>query len=268
MTVLITGAAGGLGRALSVECAALGYDLFLTDLREADLQLLRTGIKRRFDVCVRIHSCDLTNTKELSLLFERLDRESIMLDMLLNVAGVDFEGGFLERENEQLLQIVRLNIAATLAVTREALLRRRPEARFYIVFISSLASLYPMPLKATYAASKRFLSDFACALGEELRRQDVHILTVCPGGLPTTAEAVSGIEAQGFWGNITTNRPETVARTVLRKVRRGRKMYIPGAVNCVLGVAGHIVPRTLTARMLYRRWNAAQNRRWNRVRGQ
>ena len=48
MNVLITGAAGGLGRAMAVECAGRGYNLFLTDLNGGSLRLIKEGLERRF----------------------------------------------------------------------------------------------------------------------------------------------------------------------------------------------------------------------------
>ena len=59
-----------------------------------------------------------------------------------------------------LQRIVALNDEGTLRVTHAVLQRSNPDARFCIVVVSSLAALFPMPLKATYAASKRFLMDF------------------------------------------------------------------------------------------------------------
>lgn len=46
MNVLITGAAGGLGRAMAVECGRRGYDMFLTDVNEDGLRRVQTGLNR------------------------------------------------------------------------------------------------------------------------------------------------------------------------------------------------------------------------------
>ena len=50
MNVLITGASGGLGRAIAAECASRGYNLFLTDINEEGLKLLRSGLERQYSV--------------------------------------------------------------------------------------------------------------------------------------------------------------------------------------------------------------------------
>ena len=228
---MITGAAGGLGRAFAVECAKRGYDLFLTDINDAGLKRIANGINSRYPVTVLTKSCDLTQDTDVDALFQFARENEIAFDMLLNIAGVDFEGGFSQRSTQSVTTIVRLNIEATLRVTHGALEARSEGKPFYIIFVSSLASFYPMPLKATYAASKGFLREFACALGQELKSEGVKVLTLCPAGLATTPEAVSGIAAQGFWGSVTTNRMETMIRRTISKVLKGHSIYIPGFIN-------------------------------------
>ena len=259
MIALITGASGGLGRTMAAECARRGYDLYLTDLKEQPLCDLARGITRQYGVNVHTHACDLTDQVAANTLFGRLDAEGIRLNLLLNIAGVDYEGAFLSRESETLIKIVQLNIEATMRVTHAAL-KRRAEGAFHIINVSSLASLYPIPLKATYAASKRFLLDFSMALGHELACENVHVLALCPGGLPTTKEALSGIEAQGFWGRATTNELSAVARNTLSRALKNKRVYIPGVVNRALSIAGKLIPDAWIARMLYARWNAAQQK--------
>lgn len=260
MNVIITGASGGLGRALSAECARRGYNLFLTDINEAGLQSLRSGLERQYGILVAARACDLTNDDSVSALLDFTVTCGFRFDMLINVAGVDFEGGFLERERKKVLDIVSLNIAATLRMTHGVLSRRGSQKRFYLIFVSSLASMYPMPLKATYAASKRFLLDFAMALRQELRPQNVKVLALCPAGLPTTEESLRGIEAQGIWGSATTNRVESVARNTVENALRGRSLYIPGFINYALYLCGKLVPRSAIAAILYKRWSKAQSK--------
>ncbi len=180
MTVCITGAAGGLGRTLANECARLGYDLFLTDINQEGLAQIRGGLIRRYGVQVTVKACDLTNKQSVDEMMAMIDQQSLRFDMLFNVAGIDYEGGFLKRNRESIVKIVDLNNAATLRMTHAILSRRREGARFTILFVSSLASMFPMPLKATYAASKRFLYDFSLALRQELKSENVSVTVLWP----------------------------------------------------------------------------------------
>jgi hypothetical protein len=232
----------------------------LTDINTAGLNAIKWGVLRQYpESSIEVKECDLTDDGDVRNLLDFAAEKQICFDMLLNVAGVDFEGGFMDRDSNQMLKIVRLNVEATLRITHEILARRSLDKKFFLVFVSSLASLYPMPLKATYAASKRFLLDFSIALGEELKLQNVSVLSLCPGGLPTTEGAICGIAAQGFWGDATTNRLEVVAAMTISKVLQGKKIYIPGATNKIFSVLGKFIPNTLIAKLLYNRWSRAQS---------
>lgn len=259
MMAIITGAAGGLGRAMACECARRGYSLVLTDINAGQLEGIRIGVSRRYGINVFAKACDLTSEESVKKLFAYISCLGETPGMLLNIAGVDYEGGFLDRNRERINDIIQLNIAATLRVTH-ALLERKKGNPLYVVNVSSLASIYPIPLKATYAASKRFLLDFSIALGQELRHENVRVMALCPGGLATTKEALAGISSQGFWGSATTNRLEAVARRTISRALDGRRVYIPGALNRALSVAGKLVPGTWIARLLHGRWQSAQSK--------
>lgn len=261
MNVLITGAAGGLGRAMAVECGKRGYNLFLTDVNEDGLRRMQTGLERQFGVTVAMKACDLTDPKRVDDFLAVIDDCGIQFDMLLNIAGIDFEGSFLSRDREHVVKIVILNDAGTLRITHAILERRRRDRPFTVVFVSSLAAMFPMPLKATYAASKRFLLDFATSLRQELKDQNANVLVLCPAGMVTTRENVEAIEAQGFWGDVTTNPLEVVARKTLDRALAGKASYIPGGLNRVLSALGKIIPRAWVAEIVYWRWNHAQ-RKW------
>jgi len=262
MNVFITGASGGLGRAMANECGKRGYNLFLTDWNEQGLKSIQRGIERQFGVTVTTAVCDLTKDESVDALLEKIDAVGLKFDMLLNIAGVDFEGGFLERERGEIVRIISLNNEATLRMTHAILTRRREDHPFYLLFTSSLASMYPMPLKATYAASKRFLLDMAVALREELRDKRVNVLALCPGGLATTREAMSGIAAQGFWGGATTNPLELVSKNTIDRLQKRGGIYVPGVLNQTLTFFGKLLPRRWIAAAIYQRWNKAQ-KQWN-----
>lgn len=265
MTVLITGAAGGLGRAFALDCAMRGYDLLLTDIDAAGLERASLGIGRQYDVRIYAMPCDITDDQAVDSLIAYAKENRIKIDMLFNVAGLDYEGGFTERRFESICTILRVNIEATLRMTHRAMELRRKNSKFHIIFVSSLASLHPIPLKATYAASKRFLLDFSIALGQELKDQNVSVLALCPGGLATREDCIQAIKAQGFWGNATTNALEKVAHRTISRALRGKKEYVPGMVNRVFSIAGKLITPYAAARLLHGRWSRAQ-KQWMEAR--
>jgi len=259
--VMISGATGGLGKAFAVECASRGYALYLTDLRAEPLALLAAGLHRTYDNEVRWQASDLTDPAQRASLFEALVAERLRFWALVNVAGIDHEGLFCEQPREHIRTILRLNIEGTLEMTHALLGLRDPAATFRVINVASLAAFYPMPYKATYAASKRFLLDFSLALREELAREGVTVTALCPAGLPTTPECLAAIAAHGWMGQITTQDIGAVAAGTLDAALRSRSIYIPGTLNRLLAALGGLVPPALIARLVGDRWKAARERR-------
>ena len=255
--VCITGATGGVGKAFAAECAQRGWDLFLTDLNASLLPPLSSGIERLYGVDVHTYACDLTNPEERNQFWQHIQDLGIQFHMLINVAGIDFEGLFKERSLQQLRTIIRLNIEATLEMTHSVLSHRDPCRTLRIINVSSLASYYPMPVKAVYAASKRFLLDISLALHHELSADDVSVTVLCPAGLPTTLTSITKIDAQGFMGQATTLNVGDVTTKTIDWAMKGRPVYIPGWINRLMKSLSRLVPPVTMAGMLKKRWMKA-----------
>jgi short-subunit dehydrogenase len=258
---LITGAAGGLGKAFAAECAARGWDLFLTDLDDDRLQLLARGLERTYGVEVASNASDLTNPASRSELFEKFRTEGWRFRGLINVAGLDHEGLFMERRREEITAILRLNVESTLITTHTLLGFRDQAITFRIINVSSLAAFFSMPVKATYAASKRFLLDFSLALRNELRDENVTVTVLCPAGMPTNEACIAGIEAQGMMGQLTTADVGRVAYETMEAAQRGQAIVIPGSLNRMMRWAGGLIPAASVAELIGARWRAARQRR-------
>lgn len=259
--VLITGASGGLGKAFAVECASRGWNIFLTDLDLQKLQILAESLHSAYNVRVQTAVCDLSNADSRAKLFTKIRRANLKFWALINVAGLDYEGVFFERTRQQIRSILRVNIEATVEVTHAVLEYRDPLAAFRIINVASLAAFYPMPVKATYAASKRFLVDFSLALREELRPIGATVTVLCPAGLPTKPDTIEAINAQGWMGHITTQDIGKVAAQTIDHALKGDAVYIPGLVNRILHFLGGLLPPTLIARLVGNRWKMAHQKR-------
>jgi len=258
---MITGAAGGLGKAFAVECASRGWNLFLTDLRAEPLDVLSASLRATYGVDVLTRACDLTDPTGRAELFKHLQDNRLAFWSLINVAGLDFEGRFHDCTRQQIRTILRLNLEGTLEMTHAMLELRDPLAPLHIINVASLAAFYPMPLKATYAASKRFLLDFSLAMREELRPLGVTVTALCPAGLPTTSECIRAIEAQGLMGQLTTQDTGSVAALTLDAALKGKALVIPGLINQTLWFFGQLIPPQWIARLVSSRWQTAHQKR-------
>jgi short-subunit dehydrogenase len=258
---MISGAAGGLGKAFAVECASRGWDLFLTDLSAEPLETLAAGLRASYAVRVTTLPCDLTDLASRNSLFEHIRANGLRFWALINVAGIDYEGLFYEQTSQRIRTMVRLNIEGTLEMTHALLGCRDPMQTFRVINVASLAAFSPMPVKATYAASKRFLLDFSLALREEIRGLGATVTVLCPAGLPTTQECIQAIDAQGWIGQVTTQDIGRVADQTLNAALNGEALVIPGLVNQIMQKLGALIPASVLASAVGRRWKAVHQKR-------
>jgi len=258
--MMITGAAGGLGKAFAVECASRGWNLYLSDLRAEPLEVLAKSLQNTYGVTVFTYACDLTKEGDRHGLLAQVGEEGHSFQGLINVAGLDYEGPFHEQSEKQIQTILRLNIEGTLGMIHGMLKYRDPIKVFHIINVASLAGFFPMPVKATYAASKRFLLDFSLALRSELKEAGATVTALCPAGLPTTAGTIASIHSQGIMGLLTTENVGSVANQTINAALKGKAVCIPGGINQFMRIASMFFPRTAIASLIGSRWRTTRQR--------
>ncbi len=153
-TILVTGAAGGIGRATSVECAKLGARLILTDINEA-------GLKETMEMLVGDgHSCvvaNLTIQEDLDALVSDLPQ----LDGFVSNAGVTKPTPVKFIKKEDLERIMSINTFAPIYLTQRMLKKKRFNVGASLVFTVSVGGVYTTaPGNAMYGASKGALQVF------------------------------------------------------------------------------------------------------------
>lgn len=251
----ISGATGGLGRSFAVECASRGWDLFITDLDERRLENLAGALSSAYNISVDWRACDMADAGSRTRLLEAMRERGIRLHMAVNVAGLDHEGMFLEKSREQILSILNVNAVSTVDMMH-SLTELRDKSRTYrLINVCSLAGMFPMPVKATYAATKRLLIDMTLALREEFRAINATATALCPAGMATNEELLKSLDVQGFAGRITTLEVGYITSRTIDLALKGRAIYIPGLINRALHGISRLFPATFVARMIGRRWS-------------
>jgi hypothetical protein len=249
---IITGGLGGLGSAFAVECAHQGKNILLIDQHENANDLI-AYIKNQSNVMVRYYSCDLSNAHIRLALFHEFKSKGFHFNGLINVVGREFEGSFQERTREEILQLLNLNIAAMVDITYHALQWREYSERFLLVNVSSLAGFFPMPYKAVYSSTKRFIINFSLALWKEIESFG-NVTVLCLAGLPTNAESMKKIFLQGFWGKITAQDTAVVVEKTLKKVKNNIPVYIPGLPNKLMVFLARFPPERILTVDLAKCW--------------
>lgn len=252
--VLITGASQGLGRAFAEEFAKRGADLILVSLPCQNLTRTAHDIARRYDVRTQVYEADLTAERSPETMFQWIQDRGFPVSVLINNAGVGYNGRFDDstlRENEA---CILLNNLATVQITRLLLPELRRHDQAHILNVSSLAAFFPMPFMPVYAPSKAFILNFSLALRQEMRDSSVQVSALCPNGIRTNEACRAKIEKSGLAGKLTCKDPDEVAAVAVKQMLEGRDVIVPGALNKVLVAAGKYVPRSLITGVVTRFW--------------
>jgi short-subunit dehydrogenase len=115
-----------------------------------------------------------------------------------------------------------------------------------IINLASSAGFQPLAGANIYAASKSFVILFSEALAQELDKQRVHVLAVCPGPVATAFFA----DNKPTIGRNQMDDPKSIVREVLRAFDAGKGIVIPGKFSIRLNAfAVRLLPRTLIARI-------------------
>ena len=250
---LITGASSGIGEAFA-RALPKSTSLLLTGRDRTRLTHLAAELANA-DRMVRSIAADLATAEgRQAVIGFALDQP---IDLLINNAGVGYLGRVVDNPPERESAMAQLNMVAPVELTRALLpgLLKRAEGgrRSGMIFVASVAAFMPIPLLATYAASKAFLLHYAEALAEELSDQPIDVLALCPGATQTR-----------FFERANVNRANLPQLDDADRVARQGLQALGHRVVHVMGPATYLA--TTAARFLPRRFVAAAAeramRRW------
>ena len=177
-SVVITGAAGGLGAATVRRLSARGWQVYAADLDSPALHAL--GSDRVVPVPV-----DVTDDASVAALAQRVSAETSSLDAVVNFAGVLGIGPLVEIDAADFRRVIDVNLVGGYLVNR-ALFPLLLEAKGRIVLLSSETGWQTaMPFNGPYAISKHAVEAYGDALRRELAMLDVDVVKIQPGAFKT-----------------------------------------------------------------------------------
>lgn len=228
--VLITGASAGIGLALARTFAARGYALLLVSRSAEKLAALAESIAREHGGDCDWIAADLQQPQAPHTVFDEAARRGYETDVLINNAGVLWEGPFADVALEKHLGLLQLNISAATVMTHlflQPMLQRR---RGRILNVASTSAFNPVPSLATYAASKAYLLSFSEALSLETRGSGVTVTALCPGFTETAMIAQDGRKPMTL-PLVPNMTPEQVAEEAYAACMAGLPLHINGRLN-------------------------------------
>jgi short-subunit dehydrogenase len=240
---LITGASSGIGEAFA-RAMPKSTALLLTGRDRARLAHLATELATA-DRPVRSIAADLATAEGRQAVIGFADGQPV--DLLINNAGIGYLGAVAENPPERETEMAQLNMVAPVEITRAllpAILKRAGgDRRGGLIFVASAAAFMPIPLFATYAASKAFLLHYAEALAEELSDSSIDVLALCPGATRTRFFERANI---GRASVPQMHEPDRVAREGLQALGH-RVVHVVGPGTYLATTAARFFPRRFVA---------------------
>ncbi len=245
---VITGGAGGLGRALTQGLVATGWQVAVLDLPGAELAAA-------VGPSVRAYACDVTDPGAVAETCRQLVADHPSIDLVVYNAGISQIGLFADTPLAVHRRVFEINYFGAVAIAA-ALLDPIRRSRGIHLAISSVAGFAPLHRRTAYSASKHALEGFFRTLREEERAFGVQVSIAMPsfvatnigrpgageGGIARPGSAPDGIDYMA---------PEEAAAIILRGIARKRETIPVGRVARLAFLVNRLSPR-LYARLMMR----------------
>lgn len=238
-TALITGATAGIGKSFAEQLAKRGYDLVLVARDQARLKDLASDLAKEHGIKTEVLAADLTKQTDLGEVACRAAAEDI--DLVVNNAGFgikqNFVGGQLEAE-QNLLDVL---VTAVMRITHAALPGQVKRNRGGVINVSSVAGWLS---SGTYSSAKAWVTTFSEALATQLKKQNVHVMALCPGYTRTEfhQRADMKVETIPNWMWLDVDR---VVEKALKDFFANKPVSVPGLQYKFLSFIAQYLPRPI-----------------------
>jgi short-subunit dehydrogenase len=250
-TALITGASAGIGRALAHEFARDGYEVLLVARRADALAALAREINMAHGAPARVFPADLAQRGAGQVLFDALQAEGTVVDVVVNNAGFGAQGAVAELPLDRQLQMIQVNVTALTELTRAFLPGMLQRRRGGVLNVASTAAFQPGPYMAVYYATKAYVLSFTEALAEEVAGSGLRVSCLAPGSTATEFADVAEVSRTPLFTRATMD-AAVVAREGYRGWKTGTLLVIPGAVNRRGVLLAKLAPRSWVRKVVKR----------------
>lgn len=237
---IITGASSGLG--VEYAKAVMEMDPHLDEIwliaRRGDR--LEAFAKAHRQVTFRPVVLDLALDESYDELARLLEEVRPNIKILVNNAGYERSGAFTTMAESDILSMINLNVKGFTMINRVCLpyMKRGSIG----IMTCSVSSFCPVPLQAVYSASKIYVRYLSWALAEEVRKDGIHILAMCPGNMDTEMNPKGGHSQSDKVDRLPFLDMRVITRRSLQLARRGHQIYTPGGFYKAYRVASKALP--------------------------
>ncbi len=239
--VLVTGTSAGIGRELAKSFASRGYSLVLTARSEEAIAALARELAPTHGVRVKTMPADLGLHGAAKAIGAALGGAGVDVDVLVNNAGVMFEGDFAGVTFDDHLRLLQINVVALTSLTRLFLPPMLKRGAGRILNLASTAAFVPVPHLAVYAAAKAYVLSLTESIAEELHGTGVTATALCPGFTDTAM--VRGSQLAKTIPSMMIMSPKEVAELGCAACLKGETICVPGLANKLIAGGAPLMSR-------------------------
>ncbi len=247
-TALVTGAAGGIGRAIALRLAQEGARLYLLDIDEPRLAAVADEA-RAFGVEVETRRCDVGQPAQITAVVQHLLATWGGVDILINNAGLTYYGRTLNMTAQNWDRLLAINLHAPIQLTRELMPSMLKTRDAHVLNVASILGLVGLARVAAYSTTKFGLVGFSESLRHEYGRAGLGVTALCPGLVDTNlfssaprGKDVKQSKAPPKWILIT---PEQVANRAIRAIYRNHGVVVMQPMSRALYFVKRFTPGLL-----------------------
>jgi uncharacterized protein len=231
--IVITGASGGIGAEMAIQCAESGARLVLIARSLDKLEKLKADLQHRFQTDVQVYQLDVSDTEAVKAVFSEIMTRFGHVDVLVNNAGFGIFREAHEASLEEIKGMVDVNVVGLMACTSMVLPKMRERRSGHIINIASQAGKMATPKASVYSATKHAVLGYTNSLRMELADLNIYVTAVNPGPIATNFFTIAD-EKGTYLNNIKrwVLQPEFVAQKVVDSMlMKTREINLPGWMN-------------------------------------
>ena len=183
LIAVISGASSGIGKEVSILLAENGYHVILLSRKIKLLKRISNKIKKNGGLS-DYFKCDISNYINLKNVKKKIDKIG-EVDIVINNAGVGLFSKLEEIKYADWMLQINVNLTGSFLISQAFLKNMKKRKEGSIVFINSIAGKYGFPFSAAYVASKFGLRGLADSMRNELREDNIRVISIYPGAVDT-----------------------------------------------------------------------------------
>ena len=243
--VLITGAAGGIGFSTAELFAKEGSNLILVDINPQKLIKVAQKLEA-YNVKINWYELDVSKQNKVARFCTKVLSECGPVDVLINNAGIGYTGELIETKLSTWKKLIDINFWGPLYMIYDLLPSMIDNKSGHIVNVSSGQAFFKLPTWGAYAVSKVAIAVFSEILRYELKKLKLNVSTVYP--FMTNTGFYQDVTSETFGQKLSmallpyySQSPETVAKTILRAVKKKKHVEKVSVINEV-GYYSNFIP--------------------------